>query len=134
MLIMAFMLAFVMEGKSQDSPKVYDPCQKLDTNTIRQLMEGTWVDTKDTSHMLIITDDSLTERIVITEGASKKVNVSYFDYKFTDNMFSSDVVTCYSIVEFMDGNSTHTDFAINSITQDYMLLGATGKMVFKRRK
>ncbi len=43
--------------------KVYDPCQKLDTNKIKQLILGTWVDMKDTSHVLIFTEDSLTERI-----------------------------------------------------------------------
>jgi|GEM_PF-1507865 len=133
LLIGVFFLAFAIEAKCQSSYKIYDPCQKLDTNTIRQLLAGTWVDARDTSHVLIITDDSLTEKIVIVEGARKKTNVSYFSYKFTDNMFSSDAVTCYSIVEYMQGYPTHTDFAINSITHDYLLLGATGKMAFKRK-
>ena len=131
--IAAFLLAFVTIAKCQSPSKIYDPCQKLDTNNIRQLLTGTWVDVRDTSHVLTITDDSLTEKIVIVEGTIKKTNVSYFSYKFTDNMFSSDAVTCYSIVEYMQGYPTHTDFAINSITHDYLLLGATGKMAFKRR-
>ena len=59
--------------------------------------------------------------------------MSYFNYKFTDNMFSSDDVTCYSLVEYLPGTTGHTDFAINSITNEYLLLGATGKMAFKRK-
>lgn len=133
-LIVIALMAIAIPGKSQSSPKVYEPCQQFDTNTIKQLIIGTWVDTRDTSHVIAITDDSLTEKIIIDDGATKKFNISYFSYKFTDNMFSSDAVTCYSIVEYIDGSSTHTDFAINSITHDYMLLGATGKMVFKRKK
>lgn len=133
-LILFFFLAFATYSKGQDMPKIYDPCQQFDTNAIRGLMTGTWIDSHDTSHLLIITDDSLTEKIVIMEGANKKVNVSYFSYKFTDNMFSSDAVTCYSLVEYMDGYPTHTTFAINSITPNYLLLGATGKMIYKRKK
>jgi hypothetical protein len=59
--------------------------------------------------------------------------MSYFNYKSTDNLFSSDEVTCYSLVEYLPGTIGHTDFAINSITHDYLLLGATGKMAFKRK-
>ena len=132
LFLIAF-LAVASHVKSQDSPKPADPCQQMDTNKIKQLIIGTWVDAKDTSHVLIITDDSLTEKIVISEGISKKVNVSYFSYKFTDNIFSSDAVTCYSLVEYIPGYPTHTDFAINSISTNYMLLGSTGKMVYKRR-
>jgi len=132
-LILIAFWGITSQVKGQDSPKPADPCQQLDTNKIKQLITGTWVDAKDTSHVLVITDDSLTEKIVIVEGISKKVNVSYFSYKFTDNIFSSDAVTCYSLVEYIPGYPTHTDFAINSITQNYLLLGATGKMVYKRR-
>lgn len=131
--IAAFLLMFATIAQCQSSFKIYDPCQQLDTNNIRQLLTGTWVDVRDTSHILTITDDSLTEKIVIDEGTGKKVNVSYFSYRFTDNMFSSDAVTCYSIVEYMQGFQTHTDFAINSITHNYLMLGATGKMAFKRK-
>jgi len=132
-LIFIFFLAISIQVKCQDSPKPADPCQQLDTNTIKQLIIGTWVDTKDTGHTLIITDDSLTERIQIGEGMNKKINTSFFSYKFTDNIFSTDAVTCYSFVEYMQGYKTHTDFAINSVTKNYLLLGSTGKMVFKRR-
>ena len=130
---LSIFLAFTVQGKSQSTPKIYDPCQKIDTNQIKQLIIGTWVDMKDTSHVLVFTEDSLTEKIVIVEGINSKVNLSYFSYKFTDNLFSSDDVTCYSLVEYVQGYSTHTDFAINSVTQNYLLLGASGKMVFKRR-
>jgi hypothetical protein len=133
LFIAALLLAFSIKSKCQNSSKIYDPCQQLDTNKIRDMLTGTWVDTRDTSHVLTITDDSLTEKIVIMEGTSKKTNVSYFSYKFTDNIFSSDAVTCYSIVEYIPGYPTHTDFAINSITEDYLLLGSTGKMAFKRK-
>jgi hypothetical protein len=132
-LIFIFFMAIVVQGKCQDSPKPADPCQQLDTNKIKLLILGTWVDRKDTNHVLIITEDSLTERIQIGDGMNKKINTSYFSYKFTDNIFSSDAVTCYSIVEYVPGYPNHTDFAINSVTQNYLLLGSTGKVVFKRR-
>lgn len=132
-LILFFILGITMQGKCQSSPKIYDPCQQIDTTTIKQLIIGTWVDTKDTSHTLVITDDSLTERIQIGDGVNKKINISFFSYKFTDNIFSSDAVTCYSLVEYILGYPTHTDFAINSVTQNYLLLGSTGKMAFKRK-
>lgn len=132
-LIFAFFLATAAPGKSQDSPKPAEPCQQLDTNKIKQLIIGTWVELKDTNHVLVINEDTLTERIQIGDGINKKINTSYFSYKFTDNIFSSDAVTCYSIVEYVQGFKTHTDFAINSVTQNYLLLGSTGKMVFKRK-
>lgn len=115
------------------SQKVYDPCQKLDTNIIKRLIIGTWVDTKDTSHVLFVTEDSLTENIYIMEGGIKKVNTSYWSYKFTDNIFSSDAVTCYSLYEYKDGFTHHIDYAINAIDEHYMLLGSTGKNVYKRK-
>lgn len=133
-IVLSVFLAIAVQGKSQSAPKVYDPCQQLDTNTIKQLIIGTWVDVNDTSHVLTINEDTLTEKIVIQEGGENNVNISYFSYKFTDNIFSSDSVTCYSIVEYVSGAPGNTDFAINSITHDYLLLGSTGKMVFKRKK
>jgi hypothetical protein len=129
-LVLIAITAFTLESKSQ---KVYDPCQKLDTNTIKRLIIGTWVDVKDTSHTMIITEDSLTERILITDGGFKKVNTSYWSYKFTDNMFSSDDVTCYSLVEYKEGLAHKTDYAINAIDNNYFLLGASGKWVYKRK-
>lgn len=133
MLIAAFCMAFAIKGKCQNAPKPLDPCQKLDTNTIKQLLLGTWIDQSDTSHILTITDDTLTEKIVIVEGNVNKLNISYFSYKFTDNIFSTDAITCYSIVEYTEDSPTHTDFAINSITHNYLLLGGAGEKVFKRK-
>jgi hypothetical protein len=132
-MIFIFFLAISFQAKCQDLPKPADPCQQLDTNKIRDLITGTWVDMKDTNHVLVINEDSLTERIQIGEGMNRKINTSFFSYRFTDNIFSSDAVTCYSIVEYVQGYKTHTNFAINSITKNYLLLGSTGKMVFKRR-
>jgi len=125
------LLAITLQAKSQ---KVYDPCQKLDTNKIKQMIIGTWVDQKDTSHILVVTEDSLTERIYITEGGYRKLNTSYWSYKFTDNIFSSDDVTCYSIHEYKEGFTSHVDNAINAIDENYMLLGSTGKNIYKRKK
>jgi len=133
-IVIIMLFAFLgLPAKAQNAPKVFDPCQKLDTNKIKQLIPGTWVDVSDTSHTMVITEDSLTESILITEGLKKKVNVSYWSYKFTDNMFSSDAVTCYSIVEYKEGYSRHSDYAINAIDDKYLLLGSTGKTVFKRK-
>ncbi|HTB32913.1 MAG TPA: hypothetical protein VK808_12870 [Bacteroidia bacterium] len=129
--ILLILVAATFQCKSQ---KVFDPCQKLDTNTIKRLMTGTWVDMKDTSHTLVITEDSLTEKILIMEGGVKKVNTSYWSYKFTDNMFSSDAVTCYSLVEYKEGYAHKTEYSINAIDENYFLLGATGKNAYKRKK
>lgn len=128
-IALSFVIAFAIQTNAQ---KVYDPCQQFDTNTIKKLIIGSWVDVKDSNHKMVITEDSVEEQIVIGEGVSKKVNMSYFNYKFTDNVFSSDAVTCYSLVEYLAGYPSHTDYAINSITHDYLLLGASGKKVFKR--
>jgi hypothetical protein len=133
-LIFSIVVFFAIKGKSQTAPKAYDPCQKLDTNKIKELVLGTWVDMKDTSHIMNFTEDSLTERILIEDGGVKKVNWSFWSYKFTDNIFGSDDVTCYSLVEYKEGYSHHVDFAINSINDSYMLLGASGKTVFKKKK
>ena len=130
LLILISFVAFSYQGFGQ---KVYDPCQKLDTNTIKRLIIGTWIDTKDTSHVLIVTEDSLTENILITEGGIKKVNTSYWSYKFTDNIFSSDAVTCYSLYEYKEGYSHHVDYAINAIDEHHMMLGSTGKNIYKRK-
>lgn len=132
-LIIASLLAFGVRGKSQNTPKVYDPCQAIDTAKMRQLIIGTWVDAKDTTHIMVITPDSVEETIRIVEGNNKKTDVSYWNYKFTDNEFSSDQVTCYSLYEFVGGLSLHTEYAINSIDEHYLLLGASGKMVFRRK-
>ena len=113
--------------------KVYDPCQKLDTNKIKRLIIGTWVDQKDTSHVLVVTEDSITENIQIMEGGYKKVNTSYWSYKFTDNIFSTDEATCYSIYEYKEGFTSHIDYAINAIDEHYMLLGSTGKNIYKKK-
>jgi hypothetical protein len=130
-IIALFVLfAITVQCKSQ---KVYDPCQTMDTNTIKQLIIGTWVDVKDSNHVIVMTSDSVEETIVIGSGVNKKVNVSYLNYKFTDNVFSSDAVTCYSLVEYLQGYPNHTDFAINSVDAHYLLLGSTGKAIYKRR-
>lgn len=131
LLVILALAILSFQGFSQ---KVYDPCQKLDTNSIKRLIIGTWIDTKDTSHVIIITEDSLTENILIMEGGIKKVNTSYWSYKFTDNIFSSDAVTCYSLYEYKEGSTHHIDYAINAIDEQYMLLGSTGKNVYKRKK
>jgi hypothetical protein len=128
-----FFLAIAIRGNSQAAPKVFDPCQKLDTNTIKQLIIGNWVDMNDTSHKLSVTVDSLTESILVMEGGVKKIHTSYWSYKFTDNIFSSDEVTCYSLFEYKEGFAHHIDYAINAISENYLLLGASGKMVFKRK-
>ena len=129
--ILLTFLSITLQCKSQ---KAYDPCQKLDTNTIKRLIIGTWVEVKDTSHVLVITDDSLEESIVIMEGVIKKLNVSYWNYKFTDNIFSSDDVTCYSLYEYKEGYGNHITTAINGLDEHFLLLGASGKTAFKRRE
>jgi hypothetical protein len=131
-VLLIFSLALItLTCKSQ---KVYAPCQKLDTNTIKRLIIGTWIDAKDSSHILVVTEDSITENILIMEGGIRKVNTSYWSYSFTDNIFSSDEVTCYSLREFKDGFTHHIDYAINAIDQQYLLLGSTGKNAYKRKK
>lgn len=132
-LIIATLVFVAFQGMGQNAPKVYDPCQKLDTNTIKKLILGTWVEVSDTSHVLMFTEDSLTESILINEGGIEKKNISYWSYKFTDNMFSSDDVTCYSLYEYKEGYAHHTDFPINALAANYMLLGSTGKKVYKRK-
>ncbi len=123
-------MLMAIQGNSQ---KVSDPCQKLDTNSIKRLIIGTWVEAADTSHYLIFTEDSLTERIMIKEGAVQKVNLSYWSYKFTDNIFSSETVTCYSLYEYKEGYSHHTDFPINGLDEKFLMLGANGKFLYKRK-
>jgi len=121
-------------SNAQSAPAPFDPCQKLDTNNIKQLIYATWVDVNDTSHTLYITSDSLVEKIVVVMGGVPKTDISYWSYKFVDNLFSTDAVTCYSIREFKDGYSHHTDVGINGISKDYLLLGSNGKKVFKRKE
>jgi hypothetical protein len=132
-LIFSAILLMTIQCKAQNAPKPSDPCQKLDTNNIKELILGTWVDMSDSNHSLIINEDTLTENILIVEGGTKKVHTSYWSYTFTDNIFSSDAVTCYSIREFKEGYSHHEDVAINSLDAHYMLLGAEGKTIYKRK-
>jgi hypothetical protein len=127
------LMLLTIKANCQSAPNPADPCLKLDTNKIRQMMQGTWVETGDTNHILTITPDSVEETIIIGSGINKKTNLSYWNYKYTDNIFSSDAVTCYSLVETKEGYTHHQDFAINSIDAHYMLLGASGKKVFKRK-
>jgi hypothetical protein len=133
LLIVFFFLAIGIPDYCQNTPKIYDPCQKLDTNTIKQLLIGNWVDMSDTSHKMVITEDSLTESVLVIENGMKKVHTSYWSYKFTDNIFSTDEVTCYSLYEFKEGFAHHIDYAINAIDEHFLLLGASGKMAFKKK-
>jgi len=116
----------------QDIPKPYDPCQKLDTNNIKKLLIGTWVDTKDPSHIIVITDDSVEETILIKIGNDTHEDQSFWNYKLIDNLFSNDDVTCYTLREYKAGYDHHVDNAINGIDSHYMLLGSSGKLVFKK--
>jgi hypothetical protein len=128
-----FLVLCAYYSHAQTAPKPYDPCEKLDTNNIKQLILGSWVDVNDTSHTLYITTDSLVEKVIITMGNVPKTDISDFSYKFIDNLFSTDAVTCYSIREYKDGESHHTDIGINGIDNNFLMLGSTGKMVFKRK-
>jgi hypothetical protein len=130
-IILIFSLAFIVNYTN--AQKVYDPCQKLDTNTIRKLIVGTWVDTKDSSHVMVITDDSVEENIIVNMGGKVSTNYSYWNYKFIDNIFSTDDATCYSLREYKDGYSSHVDLSINSIDAHFLLIGASGKKIFKRK-
>lgn len=110
-----------------------DPCKKLDTNNLRTALTGTWVEVTDTSHKLIFTPDTLTEVIVVTLGNKPSYNTSYWNYKFIDNFLSTDALTCWSLREYKDDYNSHTDVNINSIDGQYLLLGASGKKVFKKK-
>jgi hypothetical protein len=118
---------------AQDAPKPADPCQKLDTNTIKQLILGTWIDQADTSHHMYFSPDSLVETIKTMMDGKFKIDISYWSYKFVDNLFSTDAVTCYSLRESKEGYARHTDVGINSINAQYMLMGSEGKKVFKKK-
>ncbi|MGP8217499.1 MAG: hypothetical protein ACLQQ4_18165 [Bacteroidia bacterium] len=124
---------FTFISHAQNAPKPADPCQKLDTNTIKQLILGTWVDMSDTSHTIYFSQDSLVESIKVNMDGKIKSDISYWAYSFIDNLFSSDAVTCYSLREFKEGYGHHTDVAINSVDSQYLLLGATGKTVFRKK-
>ncbi|HXB11217.1 MAG TPA: hypothetical protein VNZ45_04470 [Bacteroidia bacterium] len=126
-------LSLMLIASYSQAQKVYDPCQKLDTNDIKKLIVGTWVDTKDSSHVMVITDDSVEENIIVNMGGKVSTNYSYWNYKFTDNIFTTDAVTCYSLREYKEGYSSHVDLSINSIDAHYLLIGASGKKVFKRK-
>jgi hypothetical protein len=120
--------------QSQNIPKPQDPCQKLDTNTIRRLIIGTWVEMQDTSHIMTITSDSVEETIVVMMGKNKQENNSYWNYRFEENIFSTDQISCYSIIEFHEGYNDKVTIAINSVDNHYLLMGASGKKVFKKRE
>ena len=110
------------------------PCMKADTNQIKQLLVGTWIDVKDTAHKLIITPDTLTEVIIMKmDNGVFKYNTSYWSYKFIDNFASTDAVTCYTMREVKDGYNGHVDVPINYVDAHYLLTGTTGKNVYKRK-
>jgi len=131
-LLFIVSLFFASIAYSQDAPKPGDPCQKMDTNTIKKLLVGTWVDAKDPTHVMVITDDSVEETIIIKMGNDTHKDVSYWNYKLTDNIFSTDDVTCYTLRQFKAGYDHHVDNAINTVDAHYLLLGASGTTVFKR--
>ena len=131
-IIFSFIL-FTSYCKAQNAPSPVDPCQKLDTNNIKQLLLGIWADVNDTSHTIYFSPDSLVESIKVNMDGKPKSDVSYWSYKLIDNLFSSDAVTCYSLREMKEGYAHHTDVAINTIDSHYMLLGSSGKLVFKKR-
>lgn len=126
-------LAFLAIATFSVAQKTYDPCQKMDTNTIKKLILGTWVEVKDTTHLLVVTPDSVEETIVINLGGKQSTNQSFWNYKFTDNLFSTDDVTCYSLREYKEGYDHHVDLSINAIDSHFLLIGASGKTVYKRK-
>ncbi len=126
-------LFLCVDCKAQKVPSPSDPCQKLDTNNIKQLLLGTWADVSDTSHTIYFSPDSLVENIKVNMDGKPKSDVSYWSYKLIDNLFSSDAVTCYSLREMKEGYAHHTDVAINSVDAHYLLLGSGGKSVFRKR-
>ena len=127
------LVALANTGIGQSAPKPSDPCQKLDTNTIKKLIIGTWVEVKDTSHIIVITTDSVEETIIVNLNGKPSANQSFWNYKFTDNIFSTDDITCYSLREYKEGYNHNVDIAINFIDAKYLLMGSSGKTVFKRR-
>lgn len=133
-LVVLPLILLAIKSNCQEVPKPADPCMKLDTNNIKQLIIGNWVDISDTNHKLVIIFDSIEETASIGEGIHKKVDVSYWNYHFTDNIFGTDVVTCYSLIETKVGYPHPVKYAINSIDANYMLLGAEGKWVYRRKK
>jgi len=127
------LLVFTVIANCCISQKAYDPCQKLDTNTIKKLLIGTWVDMKDTTHIMTITPDSVEETIIINRVLGKDADVSNWNYKFQDNFLSTDAVTCYTLREYKAGYAHNVDLNINAVDDHYLLLGASGKSVFKRK-
>ncbi len=97
-------------------------------------MLGTWVDIKDSTHIITVTDDSVEETVVIQLDGKNSTDQSFWNYRFTDNIFSTDAVTCYSLVEFKPDFDRKQKVAINYIDSNYMLLGAEGKTVFRRKR
>jgi hypothetical protein len=97
------------------------------------LLIGTWEDTKDPSHVMVITSDSVEETIIITMGSETHKNESYWNYKIIDNIFSTDEVTCYSLRQYKEGYDHHVDNTINAVDAHYLIFGAGGKTMFKRK-
>jgi hypothetical protein len=116
------------------SPKIYDPCEKLDTNKLRDMLTGTWVDPMDTAHKLVITPDTLDEIIYVDINGIQVRNQSYFSYRFIDNFLSTDALTCYSIREFKEDINHHTDLNLNSVDDHYLLVGASGRKEFVKKR
>ena len=127
------LISFIVITNCCISQKVYDPCQKLDTNTIKKLLVGTWVDTRDTTHIMVITTDSVEETIYINRVIGKDADISYWNYKFIDNFLSTDAVTCYTLREYKAGYDHHVDLNINAVDDKFLLFGASGKSVFKKK-
>lgn len=135
-LIFILIIFVAYHSKGQTLPKVYDPCQKLDTNTLKKIILGVWVEVKDTTHVLDISFDTLWETLSVKFNglADKKTNRSWWFYSFTENFMSTDEVTCYSLREYRPNSPSHLDYAINALGDSYLLLGISGKTVYRRKQ
>jgi hypothetical protein len=133
LFILAAALMVSIYSFGQSIPTPVDPCQKLDTNSIKKMLQGTWVDVKDSNHIFIVTIDSVEETIVINMNGKPSVNQSFWNYKFTDNVFSTDAVTCYSLVEYKEGYPHNVELAINLLDSHYFIIGRTGKTIYRRK-
>ena len=98
------------------------------------MLTGTWVDPMDTAHKLVITPDTLDEIIYVDINGIQVRNQSYFSYRFIDNFLSTDAVTCYSIREFKEDINHHTDLNLNSVDDHYLLVGASGRREFVKKR
>lgn len=132
--LILFALMAISARCQNAAPDPANPCEKLDTNKIKNLIIGTWVDVKDSTHIITVTYDSVEETVVIQLDGRNSTDQSFWNYSFTDNIFSTDAVTCYSLIEYKPGYETKQKVAINYIDSNYMLMGAEGKTVFKRKK